>query len=583
MSSFTKHDEEMLEIMMDPVKWAEHHLNIKLRWYQKQILRHPHHRRVLRCGRRIGKTTTMIIHMLWVAFTSNSGQCAEKGATCIVATPYDNQARLIFDELKKFIDKSPILSDSVSSTTRSPYNIQFKNGSVIKLFTAGTRSGAEGGSLRGQKADWLYMDEVDYMTDKDFEAIYSISIEAPLRIGIMVASTPTGRRGMFYKLCTEMKFNQEIEVVVTKDHTYKGSSYSRKDAKGWKEFHFPTMVNPEWDKNMEEELRKMYSQVAYEHEVLADFGTEMIGVFNKDFIDEASSIKYPYLLNRTTNAPICIGVDWDKFGAATQIVVMQWDPMDQKRLSNNLAYGHGRFRLINRVEIAKGDFTYDKAVEEICRLDEVYNPEFIFPDSGAGEYQIEMLRKRLGEKVKRIALGSSYEVRDPQSRVFDKKPMKPFMVNQTTLLLERGMLRIPHPEHDETLYKQMTDYTVVRVATKTGEPTYSDENEHALDAMMLALLAFITEMPQIAETLYQIQVATKVASAGMKFVDPLSSLTSHDAIADNRKRKDWDEPGHPQRRVPLGWSSKKSSPKDKLETWGARGSERSKMPIRKGW
>jgi hypothetical protein len=55
MSNITRHDEEMLNIMKDPVKWAEHHLGEKPRWYQEQILRHPHHRKVLRCGRRIGK------------------------------------------------------------------------------------------------------------------------------------------------------------------------------------------------------------------------------------------------------------------------------------------------------------------------------------------------------------------------------------------------------------------------------------------------------------------------------------------------------------------------------------------------
>lgn len=55
MSQFTKYDQEMLEIIRDPVKWTEHHLGEKPRWYQEQILRHPHHRKVLRCGRRIGK------------------------------------------------------------------------------------------------------------------------------------------------------------------------------------------------------------------------------------------------------------------------------------------------------------------------------------------------------------------------------------------------------------------------------------------------------------------------------------------------------------------------------------------------
>lgn len=108
----------------------------------------------------VHNTWTMCAHMLWVAFTCNGGTRLTKGAKCIVATPYDNQARLIFDQLKTFIDNNPVLQNSIKSITKNPYVIEFKNKSVIRLFTAGTRSGAEGGSLRGQAADWLYMDKL---------------------------------------------------------------------------------------------------------------------------------------------------------------------------------------------------------------------------------------------------------------------------------------------------------------------------------------------------------------------------------------------------------------------------------------
>lgn len=554
----------------------------------------------------VHNTWTMCAHMLWVVFTCNGGK-KPRGATCVVATPYDNQARLIFDQLKEFIDNNPALSNSIVGMTRNPYIITFKNGSVIKLFTAGTRSGAEGGSLRGQKADWLYMDEVDYMTDKDFETIYAIALEAPQRIGVMVASTPTGRRGMFYKLCTEQKFKNHpyaepweegkdekdrdlgpmVALSYNKDiGRYNDHEYRRDSAQGWAEFYFPTMVNPEWSPSLEAELRGMYSQVAYEHEVLAEFGTEMIGVFNKDFIDEAASMNYPFLDTPRYSSPITIGVDWDKFGAATQIVVVQWDPFETRRAEDNVHFDPsmpGRFRVINRVEIPKGEFTYDKAVDKICELDAIYNPAYIYPDRGAGEYQIEMLRKRLGDKVKGIHLGSSQEVRDPHSREFDKKPTKAFMVNQTQLLLERGMLRIPHPKIDETISRQMTNYTVVRISPKTGEPTFSDEDEHALDAMMLALLAFINEMPDIARTIHEIQVARTIGSASMKFVDPLKQMHRDSSSARAGMRQDWDEPGHPQRRVPLGWSSKKSNTAGTMETWGKRGSSRGGYPTRGSW
>lgn len=156
--------------------------------------------------------------------------------------------------------------------------------------------------------------EVDYLGDKDFEAIYAIAMEAPKRIGIMIASTPTGRRGKFYQACVEMKFNQEkkVQPIKTRDgHHFDARLYDRETARGWKEFHFPTMVNPQWSPDLEQEMRTMYTHSAYEHEVLAEFGTEDAGVFNKDFVDEASSNGYGYLSRRTTDAPIAIGVDWD--------------------------------------------------------------------------------------------------------------------------------------------------------------------------------------------------------------------------------------------------------------------------------
>ncbi|MBS7344523.1 MAG: hypothetical protein KIG60_02505, partial [Caryophanon sp.] len=44
----------------------------------------------------------------------------------------------------------------------------------------------------------------------------------------------------------------------------------------------------------------------------AEFGTEMGGVFNKDYLDEESSIAYAFHESRKPDGPIAIGVDWDK-------------------------------------------------------------------------------------------------------------------------------------------------------------------------------------------------------------------------------------------------------------------------------
>lgn len=188
------------------------------------------------------------------------------------------------------------------------------------------------------------------------------------------------------------------------------------------------------------------------------------------------------------------------------------------------------------------------------------------------EYQIEMLRKHLGDKVKGIHLGSSELVRDPFSREFDKKPIKPFMVNQTVLILERGQLRIPSPEVDETIFRQMINYQVEKISPKTGEPTYSSKDEHALDAMMLSLLAFIKEMPDIAQTIEDVKAARTVATAKIKLSDPIAMIHRGDGRKDDYKSylEKWDEPTPPP---PIKTQIDRRSQSGSF-TWGSRGTRK---------
>jgi len=197
---------------------------------------------------------------------------------------------------------------------------------------------------------------------------------------------------MFFKACTEMVFNRdnEIKPVITKQlgYIYDTSKYNREDSEGWKEFHIPSMANPEWSASMERELHQQFSEVGYEHEVLAEFGTETVGVFNKDYVDEAASIGYPFLERSVTNSPVAIGIDFDKYGSQSNIVVLQYDPFDVRRERPEMGgedIGTGRFKVINRIEVPKSDMHYDLTVKMVIELDKQYHPFAIYPDKGAGE------------------------------------------------------------------------------------------------------------------------------------------------------------------------------------------------------
>jgi len=65
---FSKEELDLLKVYMDPVAWAEKYLRdpmnpnrpFKLRWYQKKILNSRKRKKVIRAGRRIGKSVTLI-------------------------------------------------------------------------------------------------------------------------------------------------------------------------------------------------------------------------------------------------------------------------------------------------------------------------------------------------------------------------------------------------------------------------------------------------------------------------------------------------------------------------------------------
>lgn len=114
----------------------------------------------------------------------------------------------------------------------------------------------------------LVLDEVDYMADADFDSIMAIAGERE-GIKIIMSSTPTGRRGQFYNSCT----NPDM---------------------GFSEHHHPSTHNPNWTDKMEAEFRAMLSDQGYVHEIMAEFGTQDTGVFNKDKVDAAMRVLYYY-------------------------------------------------------------------------------------------------------------------------------------------------------------------------------------------------------------------------------------------------------------------------------------------------
>jgi hypothetical protein len=434
-----------------------------------------------------GKTSSMVMHIIWFAYT-------HRDSKQIIATPYQSQIDLIFDMIRQYVKAAPGLASSITRDIKNPSKIELSNGSIIRGFTAGTKSGDSGASLRGQAADWIYLDELDYLADSDVETISAIALDRP-SIGIWGSSTPTGRRGMFWKMCTgqiRKKIRDESGQIISDEST-------------WQEFYHPSTENPNWNEDMEMEFRGMFSEVAYEHEVMAEFGEETVGVFKKNLIDAARS-EYTYDQARLAPkmGPRIMGVDWDKYANASQAVIMEYNQATRM------------FVVIHRHETPKSAFTLTNAVNRIIELNEEYRLDQIFVDRGYGEYQVETLHKYgqenpksgLHYKVRGVAFSETRDIIDPYTKEIKSEPVKPFMVNQLTNILESHRLQIS--EYDEMIIRQMENYQVIK-KTVGGAPVYTANDEHALDCMFLCCLGYVEKYPEIIDEVFITHYANTIA------------------------------------------------------------------------
>jgi hypothetical protein len=456
--------QRQFHIAKDPVVWSREFLGIEPRVYQILILRDPSLRKVLRAGRRLGKTVSLAITLLHYSYTNKDGRS-------LVIAPMKSQVELIYQELVRMASKNEVVKNSITRKVTSPqFMIQFSNGSTIRFFTSGIRSGGKSDVARGQEAHLIILDEMDYMHNDDLDALYAMlqktAEDQPDKV-MIGASTPTGRRERFWQWCMSPRF---------------------------KEFYYPSYVNPFFSKEQEEEFREQYNPSAYRHEIEADWGEDSEGVYPRKLVDQSfisPGWEYiPEVVSR--NSFFTIGVDWDKYGAGTNIVVVE--TCDENYEDSRF---RGKSRVFYREEIPKSDFTLTKAVDRIIELNELLQPMHIYIDRGYGDVQLELLKKyghehpksMLKERVKGISFSETIDIKDPITKLNVKKEMKPFMVNNLRDFLEKGSIFFP--ESDEELYMQLISYVVVRT-TSVGRPVFEASGsamDHAHDALMLALLA----------------------------------------------------------------------------------------------
>lgn len=505
---FSEEQQRHIHIASDPVLWAKHFLSDKPRAYQTLVLRDPSLRKVMRFGRRLGKTSTMSFFCLWYAYTNNTGKI-------VIVAPMKTHVGLIYDEILRLAKQNNIILDKEEKTcaiirhVMSPqYQIDFDNGSSIKFFTTGMKSNGRADVARGQEADVLILDEMDYMGKEDLIALLAMMQKTNENKRtdkmLLAASTPTGQRNKFWE-------------------------WNVKPDDGFKPFWFPSYVNPNWDQATEDQMHKDYpNEQAYRHEIEADWGEDVEGVYPHRFV-KVSFLDPGWIYKAqvvSDKAFFVFGVDWDKYGAGVNIVVLEICRDDYP-----IEEYAGKIRLIYREEVNKGEFTYTAAVDRIIELNRTFRPKHIYVDKGSGDTQVELLHKYGIENpqsgLHRIVQGKQFaettEVRDPYTKEIVKKRLKVFMVDNLYRMLEEQ--RIIFTSEDEELYTNLLGYVVLRTSVTTGDPIFAaggNTTDHAHDALILACFAIADNYDELLNMKFE----THAKSISSDFFMPTFDLNT---------------------------------------------------------
>lgn len=432
-------------------------------YYQELMVKCTARRKLFRIGRRSGKSWTLIVNVLHKMFTNENYRV-------LVITPNIAQLDIIFGIAVEFIRTSTTLDSPGIRFVKTPQRyLKLPNGSFMRGFVSGNES------IRGQAADMLVIDEGDYLTTDDLSAIVAILSEHKDTI-LAVSSTPSGAREQFWKW----------------DHN-----------PVFRSFHFPSMVRPNWDENMEIEQRRENPGVKFVHEILAEYGEISQGVFQHDHIDLAIEYgDYRYQDCRYTPGWIyTMGVDWNPVNG-TECYVVGVDP----------GASHQRYKIVDKGTVFREGNTQVLAINEIIRLNRKWNPAAIFVDRGAGSMQIEYLNEfgnqappgsadsRLMNIVEAIDFGSKIEMRHLTTGAIQKVYAKPAVVEAAIRRFEAEEILIS--KFDAGLIRELRGYIVEKIGVN-GRPVYGmisdDIEDHSLDAYLLALFAFTMKFSKFGD------------------------------------------------------------------------------------
>ena len=474
LSRLSKEERSVIDIMADPVSFGETFLKnrdgspLKYREYQKEDLRDESDQIAHLDGRTVGKSIDVSGFVLWAAFTT-------PGIQILVVAPFHTHLHSLLAEIEYQIEVCPEINEAIKrrprgdmAIERAPhYMIPFTNGSVLHFRPAGD----QGTAFRSLHVDIIVADEAAYIPERAWKALMPCLLEGGL---FRVYSTPNGiRENTYYRITT---------------------------GKGWKVYHWPSWIAPDWTAQREQRLIEYYGgkdSPGWQHEVAGEHGRPSFGAFSTDDVVKATVTCSGYKQVTVTGAHLD-GANNESEIRERVLALMDVPGGHGKYwIGGDLGYTSDPTEIVLFSEDDKGELwpelrvhaehvPYTAITEVLAFLDRAYNPLGMGLDRGNNG--ISVIQELTGlDKYRDLHLaprltGFDFGGQMTVGEDDDGKPIRRRTKVEMTTVLQR-LLSERHlwlPAQDPKFHDQLCSQTYTQ--TENGI-VYSKGNDHIIDAL----------------------------------------------------------------------------------------------------
>lgn len=261
-------DEEKLELkgVFSAPEWflanVKDRKTFSPRFHQDLVLKCSAKHKVIRMGRRCGKTFSVCLDII------HRVETAERPLNILVAAPQLTMINEIERTITLLVNATG--KDLIASRKATPtLEIKFFNGSILQGITLSN----DGTSARGKRADLIWVDEMDFVNRKALEALQAIEMDNP-NVEVIYTSTPIGQ----------------------------GNLYRAENLENTKGFHYPSYVIPHFNDAMYESIKSNLSDIAYAQECFVG-STEVLTTKGPKPIKDIT-VKDRVYYNSNTSVPV---------------------------------------------------------------------------------------------------------------------------------------------------------------------------------------------------------------------------------------------------------------------------------------